>query len=323
MQNHTGRQEYSHCVSVFRRDRQDMTRPDQFRIQADTLDDIINAATAGEIEFLDHAGTRLLKRNLLVFCSEDSTKFYKEVISKLKDKNGDQAYDCYLPGDKMPGHRIFTNILPSCMKSRVLQIPKLFCIGNGFNKVSRALNISYDQVRTYGTPVVTRSGLTITLEIDDAAFQHLSTKNWMSWIGLFGVRWQAPPVAGLTGYVPPDQDPREVRKALFDSKIALTQNNFPPLTEGNSTGAQANSSSVSAPNTSPGSITVTPTVDNIGNTETTQNIEHDSTEMINDTQEIIEDLEPVISDEDEENRLLGENNQQDKDADKGPQAMVQ
>ena len=303
---HTGRQEYSHCVSVFRKDRKDMTRTDQFRVQTDIAEDILAAADAGNLELLSHAGTRLMKRNILVFCSEQSANFYKKVISKLKDREGNQYYDCFLPGEKLPGHRIYTNTLPSCMKERVHQIVKLFCIGNGINNSTNEMNINYGQVKIYGTPVLTRTGLAITLEIDDAAFQYLSTQQWMSWIGLFNVRWQAPPIPGLSGYVPPDQDPREVRKVLFDTQIALTTEEFPPLGAGTSSQEQRPSSSTSAPHTSPGKLTVTPTAPTDTNTVTEETTQNTVTELvvktINELQ-IIEDTDKISKDE--ENKLLG------------------
>ena len=48
------------------------------------------------------------------------------------------------------------------------------------------------------------SNVHIQLEIDDAAFKHLKSCNWMSALGLHVITWGAPGNGKFTGYMPPD-----------------------------------------------------------------------------------------------------------------------
>ena len=119
-------------------------------------------------------------------------------------------------------------------------------------------------------------------------------------LGLFSVRWQAPPIPGLTGYIPPDQDPRDVRKALFANQITLTEKDFPALNAGNPDQEQASSSRMSDPPTDTRKLTVTPAA-STDNTEKVINTQKE-TELDENTKQKTLDLS-----KEEEKYLLDEN----------------
>ena len=57
----------------------------------------------------------------------------------------------------------------------------------------------------------------VYLEIDDEALEWLKRQNYKSYIGLFLVRWEHPPVKGLTGRIDPGSKLDELLNELEGS----------------------------------------------------------------------------------------------------------
>ena len=143
---------------------------------------------------------------MVVNANTNSGAFYKEAINKLDD------FEAFLPEEWPSAHSIFC-LLPGVAEMVLPQLVAHFAAGT-FGGVRE------DQVRIPRRPWKPEGATTsyrVYLEVDDDAFAWLKARNWQSYIGLYLVRWQHPPVSGITGYIAPDQDIEELLTALAEA----------------------------------------------------------------------------------------------------------
>lgn len=219
-------------LSVFRKDRRDVTREDQISISVDVISDILEAINNGKPELTQHGGTVMKARSIIVYCTLISAPFFKQVINKIKSKTKEQRFECFLPGETLPGHRIHCDNIPEYMTKELHRIIPTFCAGT--IKDGKYM-ILPDQVSVFGTPVVRNRKLILTLELDNNAFKWLKTAQWTTPLGFFWALWGAVPVPGVVGYIPPDKDPQELKNQLLqqaidpETVIDASLTSFPPL----------------------------------------------------------------------------------------------
>ena len=208
----TPRGEYH--LQVYRKDKAQFTRGDQWSIQFAVSSSLVAAVKSGKRgDQIAHSGTRLLNRHMQVFCHEKAGKFYKDVISNIP------GYECFLPGEKLPGHVIYAT-LPRAASAIIPDIVDHFAAGTFGMINSSQVSISRKAWSAQNTSIH------IYLEVDDTAFQWLKDRLWMSAIGLHMIRWAHAPIKGITGYMAPDQDISEMRKQL-QHQMTATQTPAP------------------------------------------------------------------------------------------------
>lgn len=187
-------------LKIFRKDRGQITRDDQWAIQAEACDLMEQAQETGNMEPVIHSGTRMTNRELQIYCTPTSGITYKKLAIKM-------GYDASLPGDKKPGHPIYGSI-PRAFRSKVDEIGKHIAAGT-FGAIKAT------QITVLRKPWWTASSnIFLHLEVDEDAFEWLRRNLWMSSIGLYIIRWSHPPVRNITGYIAPDANIGDVVRGL-------------------------------------------------------------------------------------------------------------
>lgn len=187
-------------LKIYRKDRGQITRDDQWAIQAEACDLMEKAQAAGNMETVIHSGTRMTNRELQIFCTPASGITYKSMATRM-------GYEATLPGDKKPGHPIYGSI-PRAFSSKINDIGKHISAGT-FGAIQAS------QITVIRKPWWTQSSnIFLHLEVDEEAWAWLHRNLWMSSIGLFIIRWSHPPVRNITGYIAPDANIGELVRGL-------------------------------------------------------------------------------------------------------------
>ena len=196
-------------VKVSRKDKTPMTRMNQWEVQFKVSEAILRATKEGKSgEDIAHKGTRLSHMNLAIYCTPKAGPFYKKAVNELVE------YEAFLPGEKPPGRLIHT-LLPGPAESILPKINEHFAAGTFGEVRQNQVKIS----RKAWKPDNLKTGSwNVYLEINEEAFEWLRSKNWMSPIGLFMVRWGKVPVRGIKGYIAPDTDISALRDELKDQQ---------------------------------------------------------------------------------------------------------
>ena len=176
-----------------------MTRTDQWTLQFSIGAAILTATRAGRTGAdIAHAGTRLMKHHLVVFTNNKSAPFYKQEINKI------DGFEAFRESEWPAANPIFC-FLPGPAEKLIPDLAAHFAAGS-FGAVTEAQVRVPQKPWKYPGPT---SSWRVHLELDDAAFEWLKKKGWISYLALFMVRWEHPPVRGIEGYLPPDTNVNE------------------------------------------------------------------------------------------------------------------
>ena len=195
-----------------------MKREDQWTIQFGVTQAMLEASKAGQTGAqVEHGGTKLNHRNLVIYCNPAAGPFYKEAINKIS------GYEAFLLGERPPGKLIYTTI-PWIAEPILPLLHEHFAAGS-FGAVK------LDQVKivrkAYRQPGDPNSSWHVYLEVDEEAFNWLKGKSWMSPLGLYVAMWEHPPVMGIRGYIAPEDiralKQRLRQEAAGDSTIVPSQ----------------------------------------------------------------------------------------------------
>ena len=222
-------------VRVVRSDRAEMSREDQWTVQFGVAEHIAQAAKSGQTgEHLAHGGTKLKHREMVIFCNQAAGTFYKSGISRIK------GYEAYLPGEKPPGTEIYTT-LPGMAAPLLPKLHEHFVAGTFGSLTQNQVQISRKAWRPAGDK---ESSWHVYLELDEDAIQWLKQKNWLSPIGLYVPLWGHPKVPGISGFVAPDANIRELRATLRQEEKENTSTGDKTLTQDKPDQAQLSSPQV-------------------------------------------------------------------------------
>ena len=163
-------------LQVVRKDNNTFSKLDQSQIQFGVASGLLEAVKAGiPMQQMCHHGCAKQEDHLRVFTNPDSGKFFQNLINKVDP----EKYVAYLPGERPTGHIIMA-YLPSEGKVLLEDLPLYFSIGTGGW-------VKPEQVRVYKKPVVTKGSVSITLQVDQKAFDYLKQHVWMSNLALYVV----------------------------------------------------------------------------------------------------------------------------------------
>ena len=204
-------------LRVFRTDKGEMTRTDQWSLQFSIGAAILTATRSGRSGAeIAHAGTRLMKHHLVVFTNNKSALFYKQEINKI------EGYEAFRETEWPAANPIYCT-LPGAAAAILPDLAAHFAAGT-FGGIKEA-QVRIPQ-KAWKPPGAT-SSYRVHLELDDEAFQWLKKKSWISYIGLYMVRWEHPPVRGIEGYLAPDTNVNELLTEL-ENQGPSSSNQPPP-----------------------------------------------------------------------------------------------
>ena len=222
-------------VRVVRSDKAEMTREDQWTIQFGVAEHIAQAAKSGQTgEHLAHGGTKLKHREMVIYCNQAAGTFYKNGINRIK------GYEAYLPGEKPPGTEIYTT-LPGMAAPLLPKLHEHFVAGTFGSLTQNQVRISRKAWRPEGDK---ETSWHVYLELDEEAIQWLKKKYWLSPIGLYVPMWGHPKVPGISGFVAPDANIRELKATLRQEEKENTSTGDKTLTQEKPNQAQLSSPQV-------------------------------------------------------------------------------
>lgn len=205
-------------LNIYRHDKQLITRDDIFLIQAEIGTAEIELMETNGTTYHDITDSFRHEHGFTLICNNyEAVKFYQTAVKDIKeDEAGHKGFISYRHDEKRPGHQIIGFVHSTHWKNRDKQ-NLMFCAGS-------AGTVKPNQVTQYRQSRQEPSGMIkVFLELDDAAFEWLRSKDWTSRIGGLTVPRRAPNLPGLTGIYRPDEDVHAIKAALVES-----YNNFNP-----------------------------------------------------------------------------------------------
>ena len=129
---------------------------------------------------------------MLVHANNRSASFYKDAINAVP------GYEAFLPEEWPTANPIYCT-LPGVAKMVLPELAAHFAAGTYGGVRENQVRVP----RAAWKPAGDTESYRVYLEIDDEALEWLKRQNYKSYIGLFLVRWEHPPVRGLTGRIDP------------------------------------------------------------------------------------------------------------------------
>lgn len=205
-------------LGVFKDNKKPFTRVDQWTIQFAVMDDILEATTAGKPkEEISHNGTWLQNHQMVVYTTIRSAPFFKAAINKIK------GFQAYMP-EEWPAAVPIYCLLPGIAGRALPNIAAHFAAGTYGGIAEKQVRVP----RAAWKPAGDTESYRVYLEVDEDALNWLSANNYSSYIGLYLVRWEHPPVQGLRGRIDPGTKIEELLKRLEEGESSRNTNPAPP-----------------------------------------------------------------------------------------------